>query len=54
MNALEYAMAIIENYEMDIRDAIESGILPAGFCQGTMYTKALEIIKTLHATGATI
>lgn len=45
--ALAYAIRIIENYEMDVRDWMADGRIPPGFCQGSVYRTALQHIETL-------
>ncbi len=49
--ALNYAVRIIESYEMDIRNSEWTGInlKDKGFCQGTIYTEAIADIK--HKAG---
>lgn len=46
-DALEYAIKIIENYELDCKDL--EGYLkdndPKGFCQGKIYKEAISDIK---------
>ncbi len=47
-SALEYAIKIIESYEMDIRNApttIGVDLIQHGFCQGRIYKEAIEKIK---------
>lgn len=45
--ALNHAKLIIENYEMDIRSGDWTGVnlVEKGFCQGSLYKKALETIN---------
>ena len=46
--ALNFAIAIIENYELDIKNSrAEFGIdlVKRGFCQGVVYKNALKIIE---------
>lgn len=61
-DALDYAVSVIESYQMDIRnhDSPHSGIdlgltqtlAEQGFCQGTIYTDALpRIARILAGTG---
>jgi hypothetical protein len=52
--ALKYAKTVIENYEMDIRNSGRGDLAfvgvkldEVGFCQGTIYTGALEIIDRI-------
>ena len=53
--ALRYTIAVIENYQLDIRDSKEIGgrfkKLPQfstlGFCQGTFYAEALGTIEKI-------
>lgn len=51
--ALELAVAVIESYEMDIRNSEWTGVdlVECGFCQGTIYKNAVSRIK-LAAFGA--
>lgn len=44
--ALNYAILVIENYQMDIRNSEWTGVdlAAAGFCQGTIYRYALDAI----------
>jgi hypothetical protein len=44
--ALQYALGIIENYEMDIRDSAWTGVnlQERGFCQGVIYRDAVRDI----------
>lgn len=44
-NALEYAIQIIESYEMDIRNWNKGSLLNEGFCQGKIYKNALNSIQ---------
>lgn len=46
--ALEYAIRIIENYELDLRfskETIGIDLIKKGFCQGKIYTEALRVIE---------
>jgi len=47
--ALDYAIRIIENYEIDIRNSEWVGVdlVDKGFCQGSIYEKAIEDIKKI-------
>jgi hypothetical protein len=47
-DALDYAITIIESYQMDIKYWDDGRLLKEGFCQGTIYKKALEVIKKLE------
>jgi len=42
-DAVQYAMHIIESYEMDIRDSEWTGVdlVEKGFCQGRIYKNAI-------------
>jgi len=46
--ALDYAVSIIENYEMDIRRSINMGNIRVGFCQGSVYKNAVNKIQELR------
>lgn len=45
--ALDFAIAVIESYEMDIRNSEWTGVdlVEVGFCQGRIYKQALPRIK---------
>ena len=47
--ALEHAVLVIENYEMDIRNSEWTGVNlhAVGFCQGVIYQRALQTIQDL-------
>lgn len=47
--ALEYAIDIIEAYQMDIRNSEWTGVdlEEKGFCQGRIYLRAIERIRAL-------
>jgi len=50
LKALEYAIEIIESYELDCRDLegyIKDGNDIDGFCQGSIYKKAIKKIKEI-------
>jgi hypothetical protein len=56
LEAVSYALGIIENYEMDIRNSEWTGVdLEAtGFCQGTIYKRALPALyRVLRAVKGT-
>lgn len=42
--ALDHAIRIIQSYELDIEEAIRSGAVKPGFCQGSVYKEALSDI----------
>ena len=47
MSALEFAVLIIEHYELDIKNSkkeIGIDLVKRGFCQGVIYKNALKII----------
>jgi len=45
INALDYAIGIIENYEADCRN-LKNHINIVGFCQGSIYKNAIsDILK---------
>lgn len=46
--ALNYAISIIRNYELDIKNSKEDfniDLVKMGFCQGTVYENAIRDIK---------
>lgn len=45
---LLYAIAVIENYQMDISHGIADGSIPEGFCQGSVYRDALGRIRRMQ------
>ena len=48
LEALEYAIEIIESYELncgDLEGFIKEGYDIEGFCQGSIYKKAIKDIK---------
>lgn len=48
--ALDYAICIIESYQMNIRNSHEiigCDLVEKGFCQGTIYKYALRVIDKL-------
>ena len=45
LDALTYAIGVIESYQLDINDMITKGILREGFCQGSLYINAVSDIK---------
>lgn len=49
--ALEYAIFIMESYQMDIRNSWHLGVdlTQGGFCQGDIYQRAIEDIR--HKAG---
>jgi len=50
IKALEYAIQIIESYELNCKDLenyIKEGYDINGFCQGTIYKKAIKDIKKI-------
>lgn len=57
--ALRYAIGIIENYQLDIRDSrrrVGVDLLAKGFCQGVIYLEALpklrHVLKETAQSGA--
>jgi hypothetical protein len=44
-DALDHALTLIESYQMDIRNWIAAGKIPNGFCQGSIYTSAPDMIR---------
>lgn len=50
LKALEYAIRVIENYQMDIQGLkkyLDEGNNIEGFCQGSVYGEAISDIKKL-------
>ena len=50
-SALRYALAIIENYQVDIRHSERTGVnlVEKGFCQGVIYRDAYaDILRRLE------
>ena len=52
-NPVEYALAIIEQYEFEIRNSVDDNILgidlkAKGFCQGRLFTEAKAKIERLY------
>ncbi len=48
VDALRYAISVIESYEMDIRNSEEIcgvDLVTLGFCQGSIYTEARATIE---------
>ena len=43
--ALSLALRVIENYEMDIRNWDNGRLVREGFCQGTIYLTARDMIE---------
>lgn len=49
---LQYALAIIEAYQAEIRGALKGGKLPNGFCQGRIFLGAkAAILKKAERCG---
>lgn len=51
--ALDYALAIIESYEMDIRNS-GLNLVGQGFCQGDIYRNARQDIRDIAGLGAAV